>query len=105
MTLQQESGQHGTLGDLPYQQPIINELMCPPLRCNLPPHENHEASAAPVPAHRSGIVATAVAMEAAVSTLTSPKGWRAPTPAELSTESLRKNSPTKYVEARADFDG
>ena len=34
-----------------------------------------------------------------------PTGWREPTAAELSREPLRGNLPTKYVEAKADFDG
>ena len=37
--------------------------------------------------------------------VSSPTGWRAPTTAELSREPLRGNLPTKYVEAKADFDG
>jgi hypothetical protein len=46
-----------------------------------------------------------MAAEAPAPAQTFPKGWRAPTQAELGAETLRKNSPTKYVEAKADFDG
>jgi hypothetical protein len=34
-----------------------------------------------------------------------PEGWRYPTPKELSTETLRNNSETKYARAVADFNG
>jgi hypothetical protein len=34
-----------------------------------------------------------------------PHGWHRPTPDELSGEPLRKNHPTQYIEAEADFDG
>ena len=34
-----------------------------------------------------------------------PSGWHGPTPDELDTEPLRNDQPTKYVEAKADFDG
>src|SRR6478609_3848347 len=37
--------------------------------------------------------------------VSSPTGWREPTAAELSREPLRGKLPTKYVEAKADFDG
>jgi hypothetical protein len=37
--------------------------------------------------------------------LSPPAGWHGPTPDELNGEPLRNNLPTKYVEAKADFDG
>jgi hypothetical protein len=37
--------------------------------------------------------------------LNPPIGWHGPTTDELNAEPLRKNSPTQYVEAKADFDG
>jgi len=37
--------------------------------------------------------------------LSPPTGWHKPTPDELGREPLRDKQPTRYVEARADFDG
>jgi hypothetical protein len=37
--------------------------------------------------------------------LSPPKGWHAPTPDDLRGEPLRNEHPTRYVEAKADFDG
>ncbi|HBB68311.1 MAG TPA: hypothetical protein DCZ93_13665 [Elusimicrobia bacterium] len=46
-----------------------------------------------------------IAQPGAASDVALPDGWRYPTTEELSDEAIRKDSPTKYAEVVADFNG